>query len=195
MRYLPFVVLPLFFTGCTTPNHTLTKEQLSLNTQTLHYNKKFENQTVVYPYARCTQNTIAIKTNTLFIEKIATKPKCQWSGSALGFYKDFLNNTFQNLKEIDIYKKDTIEIYKYATEEKLFYFISYYDASGDIFVLDYIGDMTASLSEGKFPLIKKENQVKTKLDKGLLSSSVLGSYFQSTKDNAQDTTLPIILNK
>ncbi len=190
MRYLSFSVLPLLFIGCATPNHTLTEQSITINTATVEYSKKFQNQTITYPHTNCVQNAITIKSDELSVEKIVTKPGCQWSGSSVGFYKDFLSKNFTNLKLLDRYSKDTVEIYQYDSEGKVFYFISYYDGKGDIFILDYVGNMATTLSQNKLKTIEKSNQIKTRLSKSLITNTPFGSYFQSTKDNAEEVLVP-----
>ncbi len=189
MRYLPFVVLP-FLIGCATPNHTLTKESITLDTGTTQFSKTFQNQKITYPHANCVQNTISIKSDELSVEKVVTKPGCQWSGSSVGFYKDFLAKNFTNLKLLDRYTKDTVEIYKYDSQGKVFYFISYFDGGGVIFILDYVGNMATTLSENKFKTIEKSTQVETRLSKNLITNIPFRSYFQSTKDNAEESLIP-----
>jgi len=190
MRYLSFTVLPFLFIGCATPNHTLTEQSIIINTAAVEYSKKFQNQTITYPHTSCVQNGIAIKSDELSLEKIVTKPNCQWSGSAIGFYKDFLAKNFTDLKLVDSYRQDTLEIYQYETEGTMFYFISYYEGRGDIFIVDYVGNMATSLSKEKFKTIEKSQQVKKRLTENLIKNTPFGSYFQSTKDNAEEVLVP-----
>lgn len=164
-----FLLTAFILTGCTKESYISKKEntlKLNQNGKTLnislknHLTHKFNNRVL---------NGYTADEDHFRLEYISLKSRCKWTGSAEGFYKDFLKSQFKNLKLISSKNSDKFDIYRYEVLGKNFYLISLYDASSNTFIVDYEGQI-ANFYDDDFPVLENFEILNERLNKSLLDN-------------------------
>lgn len=138
-----------------------------------------------YKVGGCLEKGIYFADESLELEYIKLRPNCTWTGLADGLYQDFLRKNIKGIEKTSSIKLDNGDVYRFNAGQEYFYLISLYDATSNIFIIDYEGKIVSKLLEKELPIFAK-NQLKTKLQKELLENYQFKGYFENERNDNED---------
>lgn len=125
----------------------------------------------------CVNRGFTIQESDFHVEYVAIGQVCEWTGLPSGLYEYFFKSRIKNVQSVAHYKTDDFKITKYQKKEGgVFYYLSMYDVFGNIFVLDYTGDLVTQVC-AQCQKIESSERVKFVFDESLIDYNVVGNYF------------------
>ncbi len=191
MRYSIFVFVTFIFTACSsiTPFVQDTKDKITINTNNTTVTVLTQGKQT-YKTGGCLQNSFFFENEKHQIDYINLKTHCAWTGLADGYYQDFLRENIKGLVKKKSFKLNNGDIYQLGLHNRYFYLVSLYNATGNLFLIDYTGDVV-SLILNKNLSIEKSSQMDERLKKSLLEAYQFKGYFESQRGE-ESNIIPVL---
>ena len=141
-----------------------------------------------YKLSGCIAESFFIEQDEYQIEYIRLHSSCTWTGLADGMYQDFLRRNIKNIQKTATFKVDNGDIYRFETNGKYFYLVSLFDATSNIFIIDYTGQIVSKIMDKNFS-INFKNQFYPKLQKEFLENYMFKGYFERQRSK-EDIIFP-----
>lgn len=124
----------------------------------------------------CVRRGFTLDDTLLHAEYLQLRTSCAWNGLASSIYHGFLRQKVGGLNVLERFEAGDYKIVLYEKGKKRFYYLSTYDASSVLFLLDYSGELARSIC-ARCGLIAKQRRFEKTFDESLAQHNFVGHYF------------------